>query len=76
MRSPTREFSEEEKDDEEESYISCSDSEDSDNEVWYTPPQSPMELSTNSDDDDEINAFEESLESFEDEKVYSLFIDG
>jgi hypothetical protein len=59
--------------DDEESFISCSDSDDSDDEVWFTPPQSPNEISSS---DDEMNAFEESLEHFEDEKEYALFIDG
>lgn len=70
LRTPTRdEYSEEE----DESYISCSDSDDSDSDVWFTPPQSPNEIVSS---DDEMNAFEESLENLEDEKAYALFIDG
>jgi hypothetical protein len=52
--------------------LSCSD-DDSDTEEFFTPPQSP---STPYDSDDEVNVFEESLETFEDEKELVLFIEG
>jgi hypothetical protein len=54
-------------------FLSCSDS-DSDDEKFFTPPTSPLPLF--SDDDDDMNAFEESLESFEIEKEFQLFIEG
>lgn len=69
-RTPT----EEELDDEaEDSYISCGSDISSDDDEWYTPPQSPNRFDSS---DDEMNVFEESLESFEEEKGYSLFIEG
>jgi hypothetical protein len=66
----------------EEAFLSCGSDESSDEE-FFTPPQSPIRfkrsISDNDDDDDDdddMNIFEESLEHFEDEKGYSLFIDG
>lgn len=71
LRSPSRDFQNE---DDEESFVSCSDSDDDeDSDVWFTPPQSPTEMQSS---DDEMNAFEESLENLEEEKTYSLFIEG
>jgi hypothetical protein len=69
-RSASHDFDEDELND---SFVSC-DEDDSDNEVWFTPPQSPSQMVDNSDD--EMNDFEESLEHFEDEKAYLLFING
>jgi hypothetical protein len=57
-------------DDSDDLYISCSDSE-SDN--YFTPPQSPINFDS---DDDDMNVFEESLDTFEEEKRFSLFIEG
>lgn len=54
-------------------FLSCSD-DDSDNDNFYTPPTSPTRFY--SDDEDDMNAFEESLESFEDEKDFQMFIEG
>jgi ankyrin repeat and LEM domain-containing protein 2 len=59
--------------DDEDLYLSCSDS-DSDDEKFFTPPSSPSRFF--SDDDDDMNEFEESLENFEDEKDFQLFIEG
>lgn len=58
--------------DDEEAFLSCSDSE-SDSEEYLTPPQSPTKFDS---DDDEFNVFEESLENLEEEKVSVLFIEG
>lgn len=59
--------------DEDESYLSC-DSDMSSDEEYFTPPQSPIKFDDS--DDEDVNMFEESLEHLEDEKEYSLFIDG
>lgn len=58
----------------EEDFISCSDedSNSSSDEEFFTPPQSPRRF----DSDDDLMAFEESLESLEEEKGFSLFIEG
>lgn len=69
-RSASQDFDEDEPND---SYVSC-DEDNSDDDVWFTPPQSPGQFLDSSDD--EMNNFEESLENFEDEKAYSLFING
>lgn len=53
-----------------EAFESCSDD---DSDEYYTPPQSPLPYS--SDDDDKIE-FEESMENFEDQKEFNLFIKG
>ena len=59
--------------DDDESFLSCSDSE-SDSDVFFTPPQSPAKFDS---DDEDLMIFEESLESFEDEKLFfKLFIEG
>lgn len=68
VRTPSRDFEE----DADESYLSC-DSDDSANDEWFTPPQSPRQIESS---DDEMNAFEESLEYVNDLKIYSLFVDG
>lgn len=68
VRTPSRDFEE----DADDSYLSC-DSDDSDNDVWFTPPQSPSQIESS---DDEMNAFEESLENVDVEKTYSLFVNG
>lgn len=52
-------------------FLSCSEDE-SEPDMFYTPPQSPTPF----DSDDEMNIFEESLENFEDEKSFALFIEG
>lgn len=52
--------------DEEDSFLSCSDSDDSE---YFTPPSSPTPFDTD-------DVFEESLESIEDERDFSLFIEG
>lgn len=59
--------------DDEDQFLSCS-GDDSDSEEFFTPPQSPVPQSDS--DDDDMNAFEESLENFEDEKISALFIEG
>lgn len=58
--------------DDDDQFLSCSDDE-SVSEEFFTPPQSPV---PQSDSDDDMNAFEESLENFEDEKISSLYIEG
>lgn len=58
--------------DDEDLYLSCSEDE-SDSEEFFTPPQSPGPAS---ESDDDMNTFEESLENFEDEKMFSMFIEG
>lgn len=57
--------------DDEDLYLSCSEDE-SDSEEFFTPPQSPGPAS---ESDDDMNTFEESLENFEDEKMFSMFIE-
>lgn len=58
--------------DDEDQFLSFSD-DDSASEEFFTPPQSPV---PQSDSDDDMNAFEESVENFEDEKISALFIEG
>lgn len=58
--------------DDEDLFLSCSDS-DSESDEYLTPPQSPTKFDS---DDDDMNAFEESLDSFEQEKDFILFIKG
>lgn len=58
----------------EEDFFSCSDEDsDSSDEEFFTPPQSPRPFDS---DDDDIMAFEESLDNFDEEKGFSLFIEG
>jgi hypothetical protein len=57
-------------DDDDEAFESCSDDE---SEEYYTPPQSPLHFDS---DDDDKNVFEESLENFEEQKEFNLFIKG
>lgn len=71
-RTNSRDYDEEEDDDENESYLSCDSESNSDTDEYFTPPQSPCHDSS----DDEMNAFEESLENVDDEKEYALFING
>lgn len=61
-------------DDNDESYLSCDSDMSSDDEEFFTPPQSPVKF-VDSDDED-VNMFEESLEHLEDEKEYTLYING
>lgn len=59
-------------DEDEDMFLSCSE-DGSDDSVYYTPPsQSPIHF----DSDDDMNIFEESLENFEEEKGFTLFIHG
>lgn len=60
--------SDDENDDE--SFVSCSDDE---SDEYFTPPQSPINMDS---DDEEKNVFEESLDKFEDQKEFCLFIRG
>ena len=64
--------SEDDEDDEKYFSFSDDDSKGSDEE-FFTPPQSPR---CSDSDDEDILMFEESLENFEDEKGFSLFIEG
>jgi hypothetical protein len=59
-------------DEDDEAFESCSDDE---SEDYYTPPQSPIQFDSD-DEDDEKNVFEESLDNFEDQKEFNLFIKG
>lgn len=59
--------------DNEDLYLSCSDN-DSEDDEFFTPPSSPSKFY--SDDDDMNDDFEESLENFEDEDQFQLFIEG
>lgn len=68
IRTQSQDFEE----DADDSYLSC-DSDDSSNDEWFTPPQSPCQIESS---DDEMNAFEESLENVDDEKLFSLFVNG
>jgi hypothetical protein len=61
-------------DDDGDLYLSCSDN-DSEDEIFYTPPSSPSKFYSE-DDDDMNDDFEESLETFEDEDQFQLFIEG
>lgn len=58
-------------DEDDEAFESCSDDE---SDEYFTPPQTPIPF--DSDDDDMNNIFEESLENFEDQKEFNLFIKG
>jgi hypothetical protein len=75
MRNPSEEFEDENEPEEEESYLSCESDLSSDEDEYFTPPQSPV-LQRLDSSDEEMNVFEESLEHLEDEKEYSLFIYG
>lgn len=55
---------------EDEAFESCSDD---DSDEYFTPPQSPPPVDS---DDEEKNVFEESLDKFEDQKEFCLFIKG
>lgn len=55
---------------EDEAFLSCSDD---DSDEYFTPPQSPILIDS---DDEEKNVFEESLDKFEDQKEFCLFIKG
>lgn len=57
--------------DDDEAFESCSD----DESEYFTPPQSPIHLDSDDDDEDK-NVFEESLDKFEDQKEFCLFIKG
>lgn len=58
-------------DEDDEAFESCSDDE---SDEYFTPPQTPIPF--DSDDDEMNNIFEESLENFEDQKEFNLFIKG
>ena len=61
-------------DDNDESYLSCDSELSSDDEEFFTPPQSPFKFDDS--DDEDVNMFEESLEHLEEEKEYTLYING
>ncbi|KAL7030023.1 hypothetical protein ACKWTF_006483 [Chironomus riparius] len=62
-------------DDNDESYLSCDSDMSSDNDdEYFTPPQSPVKFDDS--DDEDVNMFEQSLEHLEDEKEYTLYING
>ena len=54
--------------------MSCDSDLSSDEDEFYTPPQSPVKFDDS--DDEDVNMFEESLEHLEDEKEYTLYING
>jgi hypothetical protein len=64
----------EEDPDDDELYLSCDSDAPSDDEEFFTPPQSPVKFDDS--DDEDVNMFEESLEHLEEEKEYTLYING
>ncbi|KAG5684775.1 hypothetical protein PVAND_013988 [Polypedilum vanderplanki] len=73
MRNPSEDFDDE--NEEEETFLSCDSDLSSDEDEYFTPPQSPI-LQNPDSSDEEMNVFEESLEHFDDEIEYSLYING
>lgn len=61
-------------DDDDELYLSCDSDMSSDDEEFFTPPQSPVKFDDS--DDEDVNMFEESLEHLEEEKEFTLYING
>lgn len=58
-------------DEDEDTFVSCSSDSDSDSDGYFTPLNT-----TPVDSDDDMITFEESLENLEEEKEFSLFIEG